>query len=82
MNYKITPNKILILAAYFTSNFMIPQNSPSAHYPTKSKNSKKETNKKSPTLVAEYDFQAGTYKTDKLKRKHKQRVVLKVTNIN
>ena len=82
MIHKITQNKILILGALFICHFMIAQNSPSANYPSKAKNNKKETNKKVPTLVAEYDFQAGTYKTNKLNPKHNQPIVLKVTNIN
>ena len=82
MIHKITQNKILILGALFICHFMIAQNSPSANYPSKAKNNKKETNKKVPTLVAEYDFQAGIYKTNKLNPKHNQPIVLKVTNIN
>lgn len=82
MNYKITRNKILILGALFTTHFMLGQNSPSPHYPSRAKSSKKNTPTKTPTLVAEYDFSTGTYKTDKLKPRHNQPIILKITNIN
>lgn len=82
MNYKITPNKILILSAIFTTHFMLGQNNQTANYPSKAKSNKKNTSQKAPTLVAEYDFNTGVYKNDKLKPKHNQPVVLKITNIN
>lgn len=37
---------------------------------------------KQPTLVAEYDYEKQIYITDELRPKHKQPVVLKITNIN
>jgi hypothetical protein len=51
-------------------------------YSQESKETKKETTKKMPTLEAIYDFEKQTYITDELKPVHKQPVILKIININ